>query len=521
MRMASAATALCLAAGLAVGAWGVGFAEAQVEVIYSTVAGANSVPPDRATGTNFGSFSRPFFSPDGNRWILRCTDTGSATTNSFIMKGAGTLGTTLIRRGGAAPWAGGSEVAGLFDDNPGITNTGLSAFGNNLDGTTTIDEFIVKHDAGLFTALAKEGDAAPSPMGFSYGTVSRSIAVANDGRVGFISTITDGATTPSAAYFGAVRVVQTADSLFAPTNQSGGNTFPWKSFFNERFHVKPSGNAWLLFGALDDGSTSGNDTLVLNNGVVLQEGATFPGTVPDGPVNIVVIDLPLIDVAGNWWASGQNAADMMGVVRHFIVRNGETFVLTGDPITTGSSEHFARPGGTLTFSAFQAFGENNRGDTVVSGLTDSATLNANTVLVVNGSTELARENDSFTLPGGTVAFFGQTESTANRYTTVFSDVTITETHVYAVARLRNAAGTSIGSAFVRWPIPGVSCVADFDRNHVVDADDLFAFLDAWFAQNGQSEPARLSADVNNTEAVDADDLFDFLDAWFAANGGPC
>jgi hypothetical protein len=59
-----------------------------------------------------------------------------------------------------------------------------------------------------------------------------------------------------------------------------------------------------------------------------------------------------------------------------------------------------------------------------------------------------------------------------------------------------------------------SCAADFDGSGIRDADDLFAFLDAWFAQSGTVGPG-LSADFNAGGFVDADDLFAFLDAWFA------
>jgi hypothetical protein len=63
------------------------------------------------------------------------------------------------------------------------------------------------------------------------------------------------------------------------------------------------------------------------------------------------------------------------------------------------------------------------------------------------------------------------------------------------------------------------CLGDFDHSGFVDADDLFAFLDAWFAENGI--PLPLSTDINGSGGVDADDLFAFLDIWFASNGTPC
>jgi hypothetical protein len=62
------------------------------------------------------------------------------------------------------------------------------------------------------------------------------------------------------------------------------------------------------------------------------------------------------------------------------------------------------------------------------------------------------------------------------------------------------------------------CSTDFNCSGNVDSDDLFDFLDAWFAQNGTFGPVgTLSADFNASANVDSDDLFSFLDSWFAQN----
>lgn len=56
--------------------------------------------------------------------------------------------------------------------------------------------------------------------------------------------------------------------------------------------------------------------------------------------------------------------------------------------------------------------------------------------------------------------------------------------------------------------------SDFNSDLEVNADDLFAFLDSWFGQQGFSG-AGLWADANSDGLVNADDLFVFLDWWFA------
>lgn len=66
------------------------------------------------------------------------------------------------------------------------------------------------------------------------------------------------------------------------------------------------------------------------------------------------------------------------------------------------------------------------------------------------------------------------------------------------------------------PVHIIVCTADKDCSGDVSADDIFAFLDSWFAQNGQIGIG-YSADFNDSQNVTADDIFSFLDAWFAQN----
>ncbi len=73
----------------------------------------------------------------------------------------------------------------------------------------------------------------------------------------------------------------------------------------------------------------------------------------------------------------------------------------------------------------------------------------------------------------------------------------------------NAALTSAGTR--------VPCACDFDASGGVSVNDLFAFLAAWFAQNGQTAPA-LSADFDHNGSVSVNDLFEFLSCWFGQPG---
>jgi hypothetical protein len=53
-----------------------------------------------------------------------------------------------------------------------------------------------------------------------------------------------------------------------------------------------------------------------------------------------------------------------------------------------------------------------------------------------------------------------------------------------------------------------ACRADFDGMNGVTVQDIFTFLNVWFA----GYPA---GDFNDNHRVEVQDIFDFLNAWFA------
>ncbi len=58
----------------------------------------------------------------------------------------------------------------------------------------------------------------------------------------------------------------------------------------------------------------------------------------------------------------------------------------------------------------------------------------------------------------------------------------------------------------------IVCVADFDQSGAVGLQDLFAYLQAYFANVvGPSPPG---ADIDHSGAITLDDLFQFLAIWF-------
>ena len=52
------------------------------------------------------------------------------------------------------------------------------------------------------------------------------------------------------------------------------------------------------------------------------------------------------------------------------------------------------------------------------------------------------------------------------------------------------------------------CMADFDGSGTLTVQDIFGYINAWFAGN-------LAADTNNSGTLVVQDIFDYLSAWFA------
>jgi hypothetical protein len=70
------------------------------------------------------------------------------------------------------------------------------------------------------------------------------------------------------------------------------------------------------------------------------------------------------------------------------------------------------------------------------------------------------------------------------------------------------AGGVVSAYFARYTF-GSTCRADFDCSGVPNVDDLFIYLNAWFALDPR-------ADVSTpADGVNVDDIFIFLNLWFA------
>jgi hypothetical protein len=91
------------------------------------------------------------------------------------------------------------------------------------------------------------------------------------------------------------------------------------------------------------------------------------------------------------------------------------------------------------------------------------------------------------------------------------------------------SGSLIEAAVDDVSISGFSCVVvtppcplDITDNNVVDSDDIFAFLNLWFAGPPGGTCTGCTADWDGNGSINSDDIFAYLNAWFAFGPGqPC
>lgn len=110
--------------------------------------------------------------------------------------------------------------------------------------------------------------------------------------------------------------------------------------------------------------------------------------------------------------------------------------------------------------------------------------------------------------GGTTAVGTSTEGSLSGGTIVFA----AEARPFDVVRLSVKSESATGIAIDTIQANVESCQADFDgddaRTALVAQADIFAYLQAWF-------DCRLRADFNHDGTMNTQDIFDFLNAWFA------
>jgi uncharacterized repeat protein (TIGR01451 family) len=480
---------------------------------------ANSEVPG-LPGVRFSStgFERPYRSHNG-QWFVLLADTDAATSEDQVLLVSNPSGVISVgaREGQFGPdgfnW-------GVMDNIVSINDSGQYVFSTNTTGPTVADEVVVMWDGTQFLHPIVEGNLMPNNF-YNWGTTNGSATIQNDGTIS-VQTNLQGATTATdtAVVRANGEIIVAQEGITIPTGQPDGANFTVKSFDSgstdgQGFFLSADGAHHLWTGAVND-ATSQDRVVVVDGAVVLQENQIIPGSNFNSPVGSTIA-FAFMETNGDWFAYGSNVDGS-----DWAIRNGSVLATNFQPITPGTFETWS----DATFSQlFFLLAGNNRGDYVIGGTTDSPDPLANAVIVLNGQTVLARENDPVDADGNGVFDDGL-------FIRSFRDdyAFLTDTDLYVVVTLRatpTAKGCitqdpDLGQALIRIPLPptGPTCgTADFDGDGDVGTDaDIEAFFSC-LAGNccDTCHPGGADFDGDGDSGTDAD-----IEAFFRVlSGGNC
>ncbi len=453
-------------------------------------------------GTRFDSFDRPYRSPDGSRWILAASTDLDTSEDEVIVLGTGDAGSTVVREGTEFGSAVPGVTVGFIDRNLGVLDDGRYAFATNTDAPSSEDEVLVIWDGSQWVGAVQEGDPVPGIPNELFGSTLRSLSLLESGfELAYNAESTTGDLPSGEDDFliiGSSIVAQSDVTI--PGNQAGDAAETWDNFDTDDFYVTPDGTRWIAKGDLN-GDTGGDDVIVVDGDVALQEGAPIAGAALDTPADFFNDNFLL--PGGSWIVRGDDADG-----RDWVVRDGSIIALRDEPIVLGASETFS----DAPFSSCFFFVTGNAaGDVVVGGTTSSDDENADAVLVLNGERVLARQGDAVDVDGdGTADDF---------FIDIFNndDGFLTEDgRLYFTAQLNDAAGTDVGQAFLVLDTTTVTaCPADVDGNGAVGFDDLLTVLGS-FGMCPMPCVTGCPGDVDGSCSVDFDDLLAVVGTF-----GPC
>lgn len=487
----------------------------EVKTIFSSLPGSlNSVPgypsdvfnPAYISGTSTnsgGAFRQPYLSPDGTRWLMRCqidTSFSATTGDDTIIYGQG-LNTSSFgsatRTGEIVPWDPGT-VWNALGNQIAINNAGLIAFRATVAAGASVTDTVCTYNAGTFTQLLKQGDAAPGLSGLFLRDAD-GIHFGTDGTtVRARWRIQTGATTePDILLNGNTLLAQssglTLTSPMVPTTLAGQMVAPSQTLKNTgllSFRTSADGSASMYFANLN-GPTTSDFVLVLNGNVIAQEGAVLPGS--GNPSTVVTFgNSSSHNVAngGNYIYRGTWNDGPAEVTRtNFVVKNGSVISMTGNtlsPFMTEAWEDDAN--GTVarvTATYFTTF-VNSYGEFVIGGSTNNADVNVDTVLVANNRRVILREGDPIDLNNNgnfdDDCFVNLIKSDG----CAFSD----NAYLYQVVQTENSTGAITGEAFLRIEVP---IPADIDGDGEVGSTDFDAVV-SQFGNGGSDMPEDVDGD---------------------------
>ncbi len=477
-------------------------------------------------GTYYGAFTRPYFSPDGSKWILACTNNGASSADSMLIRGSGFSATRVLREGKPTPFAVG-ENYGPFARQTDINDNGDFVFRTDTDGYYATDVYVIKWDnnAGSYEIVAQEGSPAAGYPGLIYDSSTSMHQILADGRISYLGDLDTSSSEDRVFYFvdGGTATPRAREGHTIPT----GAADPYRTITETVASVDHSGNNWLLNAEITDSATGDRyDVITINNSIVMQENGNLPGLArPLGEDGGFTFDWAEISGNGDWLARGAASYQTPGAeeVQKWVALNGSLIAAGGEPIFAGSSETWDFDESvTFDFSV-----HNDLGDVAIGGQLTSGEK----VIVYLGSLGefvLMREGDPidfdgngqfddgtflggpFTANGGDFSTFGADRAAlSNNGTLLF------------VGSVDDATGSTVaGRTLISVPLPAPGLLlGDMNCDGTLDVNDVAPFALALTDPTGYAaafpgcEIAR--GDMNQDGGANALDIADFVAALLA------
>lgn len=432
-----------------------------LQIVYVNTPGhpTNLIPglgiPFRAGGTATSAFERPIVSALGLHFGINVVAATGATTNDDVLLVDGAV---VAREGDPTPWPTAGENVGTIDADFALNDAGDILLGNNTSATVN-DDYIALLQGGVWTVLAQEAGlinpVLPAIVGGASGTwddAMDSTVLLTSGTALWRAEGVDGLTTGTAndelIVLGGGAALQ--KGVDVPLGQAGGAMESWENFDLGDLYASPDGSVVLIQGDLT-GATTGDDVVVLNGFVIVQEGVPLAGGPFVEPVDLDGIVKAWVDVGGSFYVRGNNDV----TETDWVFRNGIVVAESSgaDEVVPGSGEHWD----DATFAdCFFAFDGNLAGQFVLGGVTDGP-VDTNGVLVFDDGlgfrTVLCRESDPIDLDGNGLfdddRFFN---TFGNDDVRLLDDGTVVFT-----ATLKNGAGTAVDQGVFRLAPKTASC----------------------------------------------------------------
>jgi len=437
------AAMLCAVAGLA--AAGMAAQANPTAILQSTGFGDNAFADGAAQQIQFDRFDRPNKSGDGSYWVMLARNTGGSAVDSMVITGQG-ASYNLAALEGTTEYEPGRFFS-TSDRYMDINASGdWAAIGNLAGGATDDDEVIYRGNFdGTVNFLGLREGQPIGASGFSAGTANYGPSITDAGQV---SAVWDTLNTPTAndiVYFAPNGAVVLQEGVSVPGGQRGGTAFTLASPFGGRNATQfdSAGASYVTIADL----SNGDQVLIKDGGVVLQEGDDFGGKI----LSQIRGEQNILEDNGDWLTRVRFDDGTGGAIK-----NGQLIAQSGD-LVGGSvpGERWSEiPWTSSSDTTFALVAGDTAGNIVLGGFTDNPDPSANFVWTYNGA-EILRAGDQVDVDGdGSLddAFiFTSSFSTASPQ--ALGGFLADDGFLYTNVDLRNGAGDTLGTAFIRVLVP--------------------------------------------------------------------